>query len=264
MAYTTDGSTGSSWVLVFETDNGGKDWKRVNINPPGGHYSSEPQGPIGLSNVAPERMVYCPPANVVITHGDYLDEEPKDAVRVSVSTNLGKSWCELKMPLPSEKYREGLVACDTPVFLDGKNGWLPVGIGKRKADDSVTFNDVTAFYLAHDGGATWAPRPGIIGGGSDHAEGYGPCDIVSVRDIFVRVGTNLFATHDGAKSWRTIKPNIDFDRTASHGGISRIDFVDARHGWAVVYDNFPHFKCWLYKTSDGGSTWAELPLRILQ
>ena len=267
VAYTADGGAGSSYVCVFETDNGGKDWKPVNIIPPACHYSSEPQGPIVLSNFTPERMVYCPPANVVITHGDMDDEKPKDAVRLSVSTNLGRSWRDLKLPLPSEKYREGLVACDTPVFLDGKNGWLPMRIGKRKADGSFAYNDVTAFYLTHDGGATWAPRPGIIEGGGDPPEGYGPCDIVSVRDIFVRVGANLFVTHDGAKSWWMIKPNIDFDRTSSHGGVAQIDFVDARHGWAVVYDTFDHFrdaKYWLYKTSDGGSTWVELPLRISQ
>jgi len=82
--------------------------------------------------------------------------------------------------------------------------------------------------------------------------GRGQFDIVSARDIFVCNGANLYVTHDAAKSWQTIKPNIDFDRTSSHGEVYRIDFVDARHGWAVIYDNFPHPKYYLYETSDAG------------
>lgn len=264
MANTADGSAGSSWVRFYATHDGGKNWKPVNIIPPGGVYSTIPPGEIGLSDITPERMGFCPPANVVITHGDMDDELPKDAVRLSITTNLGTMWLDVNLPLPSEKYHDGLVESDDPVFLDRKNGWLPVRIVKWNAGYTLAWN-VLAFYATDDGGETWTPRPGIIEGGTNFVGSYRQLDIVSVKDIFVCNGANLYVTHDGAQNWQIIKPNLDFDRTSSHGGVSQIDFVNATHGWAVVYDTFKHFthnKYYLYKTSDGGKTWTELPLKI--
>jgi photosystem II stability/assembly factor-like uncharacterized protein len=262
VARVADGSAGSTWFRFFETHNGGKDWQPIAIIPPGASYAP-PGAAIGISDIAPESLGYCPPANVVITHGDLDDEKPKDAIRISLSTNLGESWRDLRLPLPSEKYREGLVECDTPVFLDDKNGWLPAHIVKYGGGYTFKWN-VLAFYITRDRGETWRPRPGIIEGGTNLVGGYGQYDMVSSRDIFVCNGTNLSVTHDGARTWRTIRPNIDFDRTSSRGGVLQIDFVEATHGWAALYDTVDdsHNKYYLYKTSDGGKTWTELPLRI--
>ncbi|MGA2246573.1 MAG: hypothetical protein ABSH48_16385 [Verrucomicrobiota bacterium] len=263
VANIADYSAGSRHVCFYETHDGGKDWKPVVIIPPGGRYPNEPPGTIGLSDITPETMGFCPPANVIITHGDMDDEEPKEAVHLSVSTNLGNNWRKLNLPLPTEKYRDGLVTCDTPVFPDGKNGWLPVHIVKYGAGYTIAWN-VLAFYTTSNGGETWTPRPGIIVGGTNLVGGYGQINLVSIRDIFVHGGANLYVTHDGAKSWQTIKPNLDLDRTVSRGGVLQIDFVDSKHGWALVYDtlDYSHNQYHVYKTSGGGATWAELPLKI--
>ena len=48
--------------------------------------------------------------------------------------------------------------------------------------------------------------------------------------------------------------------------MSRMDFVDTTHGWVVIYDiinDYPYSRYSLYKTSDGGSTWTELALKIV-
>ena len=84
----------------------------------------------------------------------------------------------------------------------------------------------------------------------------------------MRGGPNLYVTHNGARSWRTIKPNVDFglEGAKSRRDVSRMDFVDATHGWILISDNHsfaPYGKCPLYRTSDGGSTWTELPLKIV-
>ena len=127
---------------------------------------------------------------------------------------------------------------------------------------------VLVFYATDDGGNTWTARPRIIDLTSDRKTwSFGShVDVVSLKDVFVRGGLNLYVTRDGARSWRTIKPNIDLGPEGSNWDVSRMDFVDANHGWIVISDNrtFAPFGNYpLFKTSDGGPTWTELPLKIV-
>ena len=129
---------------------------------------------------------------------------------------------------------------------------------------------VLIFYASDDGGITWTARPGIIELTSERKEWLfvSHVDVVSLKDVFVRGGPNLYVTHNGARSWRTIKPNVDFglEGAKSRREVSRMDFVDPTHGWVVFYgciDDYPYGRHSLYKTSDGGSTWTELLLKIV-
>src|SRR5437762_11216650 len=79
---------------------------------------------------------YYPPTKVIITHGDQGDEQPKGAVRLSLSTNLGKAWRDLRLPVP-EKYRDGLAGPLSPVFFDDRNGLLPAHVLKRNSDNTL-------------------------------------------------------------------------------------------------------------------------------
>jgi photosystem II stability/assembly factor-like uncharacterized protein len=262
VAREEDVGLGSAYVRFYETQDGGENWAPVRIVPPDADPREDvANAMIYLCNICEDRMAFHPPSEVIIAHGDMGDEQPKDAVRLTISTNLGKTWRDVKLPLPSEEYREGLVTCGTPVFLDDRNGWLPAQI---RENDGNTFSfKAMAFYATQDGGQTWTPRPGLIESDSDYYASQ--FDIVSARDIFAAGGGNLYVTHDGAKSWRTIKPNIDLGRKGSKRDVSQLDFVDATHGWMVIYDNtndLPDGHDSLYRTSDGGATWKELPLRI--
>jgi photosystem II stability/assembly factor-like uncharacterized protein len=258
LADSIDGSAGSTQHTFFETHDGGLTWNTVHP------HDQEPSATIGVSDINQDSMGFYPPANVIVVHGDMDDEMPKDAVRLSISTNLGESWRDMNLPFPSEKYREGLVEPRDPVFVDDKHIWLPVDIIKENTNETFAWK-VLVFYMSEDGGETWTPRPGIIEESTNRFESERQHDIFSAKDIFICSGGNLYVTHDGAQSWQTIKPNIDFDRTISSGGVSQIDFVDTTHGWAVLYDtfkDFPHDKYFLCETSDGGKTWTELPLKI--
>jgi photosystem II stability/assembly factor-like uncharacterized protein len=259
-----DVGLGSAYVRFYETQDGGENWAPVRIVPPDADPREDlTNAMIHLCNLCGDRMAFHPPSEVIIARGDMGDEQPKDAVRLTISTNLGKTWRDVKLPPPSEKYREGLVTCGTPVFLDDRNGWLPAQI--RENDGNTFSRKAMAFYATQDGGQTWMPRPGVLDAGSGY-DGYGRAfDIVSTTDIFAVGGGNLYVTHDGAKSWRTIKPNIDLGREGSKRDVSQLDFVDATHGWAVIYDNtndLPDGHDSLCRTSDGGTTWKQLPLKI--
>jgi len=161
----------------------------------------------------------------------------------------------------------GLAAPLSPVFFDDKNGLLPAHILKRNADNTLAYSALV-FYATDDGGGTWTARPGIIELTSERKGwSFGShVDVVSLRDVFVRGGLNLYVTSDGARSWRTLKPNFDFGLEGSQWDLSRMDFVDATHGWILISDHrrfAAYGKYSLFRTSDCGATWTELPLKIV-
>ena len=85
-------------------------------------------------------------------------------------------------------------------------------LGKWATDppDAYTYAySVLVFYATDDGGITWRARPGIIELTSDHDKwsSGSHVDVVSLKDVCVRGGPNLYVSHDAARSWRTIKPN---------------------------------------------------------
>jgi hypothetical protein len=209
-----------------------------------------PARPVHLSNSAGERIYYYPPTTVLITRGDFADEEPKDAVRLSISTNQGKSWKELKLPLPSEKYREGLIACDTPNFVDARHGWLPFQMTEWRTNMTLAWSAM-AFYTTSDGGQSWAINPGTIDRDTNNFLSDQFCAI-SANTAFFRTGSKLYVTRNAAKSWRLIEPNVDFASAISHGGSLQLDFVDPTRGWVVFSRNGVSQ---LYKTLDGGCDW---------
>ncbi len=267
IARTADVGLGSAYVRFFETQDGGMTWSPVIIT---STYADNdlPPGTIHLCNLCGDRISYYPPTKVIITHCDQGDEQPKGAVRLSLSTNLGNSWRELRLPVP-EKYPDGLAAPLSPVFFDDKEGLLAAHILKRNSDDTLAYS-VLVFYASDDGGITWTARPGIIELTSERKEWLfvSHVDVVSLKDVFVRGGPNLYVTHNGARSWRTIKPNVDFglEGAKSRRDVSRMDFGDATHGWVVISEiikDYPYSRFLSYKTSDGGATWTELPLKIV-
>ena len=265
VARTADYGLGSVHVRFFETQDGGMTWTPVIIASP---YPDNnlPPGTIHLCNLCGDGISYYPPTKVIITQGDQGDEQPKAAVRLSLSMNLGKSWRDLRLPVP-EKYPDGLATPLSPVFFDDKEGLLAAHILKRNSDDTLAYS-VLVFYATDDGGSTWTARPGIIELKSERNlwSFRSHVGVVSLKDVFVRGGPNLYVTSDGARSWRTLKLNIEFGLEGSEWDVSRMDFVDATHGWIVISDHrrfAPYGKYCLFRTSDGGPTWTELPLKIV-
>src|SRR5881394_1019552 len=80
--------SGSAYYRYYETHDGGTTWSPVIIT---STYADNdlPPGTVRLCNLCGDRISYYPPTKVIITHGDHGDEQPKGAVRLSLSMNLG-------------------------------------------------------------------------------------------------------------------------------------------------------------------------------
>lgn len=257
VATLADGGLSSAYYNYYETHDGGATWKPIAViartpdpNP------VVPAGTFRLCTLSGDTMDYYPPSKVIIGFGDMPDEQPRGLVSLSLSTDRGATWRDIKFPLP-DRYREGLARPVSPVFFGDRKGLLPVFI---KSLRSNTYDGVLLFYSTTDGGNVWTARPGVAGfkeplsgiAGSDF-------DVVSANDVFVQSGTHLYVTHDGAQSWQVINPGIDFGREGTGQG-SQLDFVDAATGWWLVRNGDQNI---LYSTTDGGATWAQLSYAII-
>ena len=236
----------------FETYDGGLNWKPASIVQDG---FNEPSSKIQIGDCDGSAVSFYPPKTIVIANGDLADETPKGIVRFSISTDTGKSWRDLTLPVP-EKYRDGLVDSFSPHFFDDQAAVFPVRVCKLETNTDFAF-DALIFYRTEDGGNTWSRAPGTLNfpGRYDISD----MDFVSPKIFFVSHGPDLYVTHDGAETWQSVKTNIDFR------GIAEMEFLDAKHGWIVTHNldknwsaahgNFGPFAT-IYKTTDGGKMWA--------
>ena len=251
LAMDMDAGACQATYTFFETHDGGLTWKPAMFS---GKYpiAGEPPGMIWGSDCDGSAVSYYPPKTIVIAQGDLGDEKPKGVVRFSLSSDSGKSWRDLAFPLP-EKYHDRLVQSLPPHFFDASNAVLPVCMLKDTTDG---FTDgILVFYSTSDGGNTWSARQGIVNANGNFFDG--DCDYVSPKDIYINTGAGIYATHDGGDHWQLVWASPRFEI------VNGMDFTDAAHGWLFVGDKrTSSLRNSLYKTSDGGKTWTQLPIII--
>ncbi len=267
-ARTEDMGAGSAYVRFFQTTDGGITWTPILFIPPDGvDDSDEPPGTIHLSNIAGDQIAYFPPAKAIITTDNNLDyERPKGSVHLQLTTDLGKTWRELILPLPAGKYHDDFFHTQLPVFFDAHHGLLPVTVFEYSNDNDGSYHQnkvLLIFYRTNDGGETWSIGPQLNHDDLE-SQGQGPslfdeiC-LISSLNIVVRNGANLCVTHDGGKSWRTITPVFMGGSAVSDPDHWHLEFLDDTHATNTIYDDLGNHT--LYLTSDGGATWTEFPLK---
>ena len=72
----------------------------------------------------------------------------------------------------------------------------------------------------------------------------------------------LYHTDDSGAPWRPVNAEKSLEEYLTHGeDIVRLDIVDDEYGWAIARDGRNLTQ--LLKSTDAGTTWTKLPLKIV-
>ena len=229
----SDGAMGVAPVTIYRTSDGGHRWA-LESRSASAWPGAEPGTPGALSAGCDKFVGFSTPADGWAT---FLC--PQGLSPVAGSTDGGRTWTARPLaPLPAF-YRvspnDGFAQWDSPPVFDGKVG--AVGL------DVDLHGETSIVYRSTDGGDSWRP---VVPPGRPRDWSV---DIVSGLTWKLVAGRTILTTTNGGQSWRAATSNLAF----SPG--DRLDFVTARTGWYTPYDSGA-----LYRTTDGGRTWAGVAL----
>jgi len=243
---------GQAHYWIIETHDGGASWAQVMlIDPPDDPFPAMFAGTIHLCSICGASLYY-DPLRLVIVRNNY-DAEAGTPLGLSVSTDLGASWQNTSLLLPTQA-ADGFARGDLPVFFDELNGLLPVKISNRSP---VSPYDVLVLYATADGGLTWTQLPAVL----PDVDASAPILFVSPLDAFAACGANLCVTHDGAQTWQKLEGGLSFATPAAGEHVLQFDFVDATTGWAL--SGLDGGATALWQTADGGVSWTQMAPLVL-
>jgi photosystem II stability/assembly factor-like uncharacterized protein len=222
---------GSNAVAIFQTADGGATWTQTYTNDPNlpDAGDSLPLGGI-KSDLVPLNKQIAWVSGVTYAPG---------TVYLFRTDDGGHNWTPVTLELPAgaENFELG-VDKDQLQFVSANDGFLAV----RMSGEATQ----TAVYITNDGGNSWTLTPTLI-------PNAGASAFLSAREAIIYNGEQFYVTHDAARTWTTVSPNIVFGDS-----FADMDFVNPNTGWVVTVDATNHHS--LNRTTDGGATWSpELP-----
>ena len=222
---------GSNAVAIFQTADGGATWTQTYTNDPNlpDAGDSLPLGGI-KSDLVPLNKQIAWVSGVTYAPG---------TVYLFRTDDGGHNWTPVTLELPAgaENFELG-VDKDQLQFVSANDGFLAV----RMSGEATQ----TAVYITNDGGNSWTLTPTLI-------PNAGASAFLSAREAIIYNGEQFYVTHDAARTWTTVSPNIVFGDS-----FADMDFVNPNAGWVVTVDAANHHS--LNRTTDGGATWSpELP-----
>lgn len=177
--------------------------------------------------------------------------------RIDRTTDGGRTWHEVTPPALAIATKARLI--QGFYALDTRHAWIGYG--------SLAGEVATTFLVTADGGASWAPlgrspRYGCQLQFVDPGDGW----CIDAGGAAGSMGVNLYRTRDGGHTWhevsstspRDVGPNGAADGKLPFGCDKDIGFSSSSDGWASFYcaGGMPP----LYRTTDGGATWVQVPI----
>ncbi len=258
---TADPGAGSADIGIFATRDGGLSWNQILLTAP----PDQPDMSLGLLPGSLHLCMMCrdafyyDPIRVMILYGDLnAPGNPAGSLRLSISMDAGKTWKNQQFVPPSGNVADENVSPMLPVFFNQMDGLLAFGFVKFNQDMS-TADTRLLVYDTHDGGLSWNSVANSLLGNVNVLKAQDVVDFVSPQDAFVPCGNFLCATHDGARTWQTLKSNLNMAYADGIEYVELIDFINATTGWAITSGSNSR----LWKTMDGGVTWQILSASIL-
>ncbi len=214
-------AAGSEAVELYQSTDGGASWTLASSGMPSSPAGSLPFGghKTGLSFHD-------------LQHGWIPGGDAGPDIVLLTTQDGGKTWRRQPVTAPAGYHTEGGAAeTQAPVFFGNQDGFLPVVFHQE--------GQPVIFYATHDGGASWqATAP--VSSANNNALLWSFAD---ATHGFATDGDKLYATADGARTWKTVSTSIPLD------GITGLDFVSPTTGFAIVDGN-------VVATEDGGRTWS--------
>ncbi len=226
-------AAGSESVQIYRTEDGGRHWRSVYNNGPGGKTALG-----GLPFGCDKNVQF---VNTTVGWAIFLCNG--GLAPLYETTDGGTTWVRRGVAAPSFPFIDGGFA-DVP-DLFGRTGAVGytfhVGSSVRRS----------VVYVSANAGASWhavAP-PGAPAGWT--------VDTISPRIWRLVSGDHVLATDDGGQTWRSITSNVSLNPLYDYVlGTHVIDFVTEKTGWIVSTSSTGTRTLW--RTTDGGSTWSNV------
>ncbi len=247
-----DVGAGTAFHMFYETQDGGATWSPFEFI--SGHmlYSlGNWPGEYTTCNICGDAL-YLDMDRVIVIDGTLACCEA-ESTTLWITLDRGQVWTQYELMLPPGRFNSSMIDPVAPTFHGKNRAILPVHLDAYEGEDRYS---AVAFYATTDGGLTWTFR-------SLFEEGDRYPKIASDEDVFMRCGSELCVTHDGARTWQRISSNLNFDSNLEGGPYAwRYDFVDSETGWAFWGRHDGESTFW--RTTDGGESWTIIEPVFLQ